>query len=57
MGFMKKDNHLDPQLLDLFLTSGVWREYARRFLQADQIDEPDIATVLGIKPAAARHAS
>src|SRR5262249_10321779 len=27
MGFMKKDNHLDPELMDLFLTSGVWREY------------------------------
>jgi hypothetical protein len=50
MGFMKKDNHLDPELLDLFLTSGVWREYARRFLTSDQIDEPDIAAVLGIKP-------
>ena len=51
MGFMKKDHHLDPQLLDLFLTSGVWRDYARRFLAPEQIDEPDIASVLGIQPA------
>ena len=50
MGFMKRDNHLDPDLLDLFLTSGVWRDYAQRFLQAEQIDEPDIAAVLNIKP-------
>jgi hypothetical protein len=55
MGFMKKDNHLDPELLDLFLTSGVWREYARRFLAPDQIDEPDIGSVLGIKPSAGRN--
>jgi HD-GYP domain-containing protein (c-di-GMP phosphodiesterase class II) len=52
MGFMKKDHHLDPELLDLFLTSGVWRDYARRFLAPEQIDEPDIAGVLGIKPVA-----
>ena len=50
MGFMKRDNHLDPELLDLFLTTGVWRDYAQRFLQAEQIDEPDIAAVLNIKP-------
>jgi HD-GYP domain-containing protein (c-di-GMP phosphodiesterase class II) len=52
MGFMKKDHHLDPDLMDLFLTSGVWRDYATRFLMPDQIDEPDIATVVGMRPAA-----
>jgi HD-GYP domain-containing protein (c-di-GMP phosphodiesterase class II) len=52
MGFMKKDRHLDPDVLDLFLTSGVWRVYAERFLSPEQIDEPDIAAVLGIRPAA-----
>jgi len=50
MGFMKRDNHLDPELMDLFLTSGVWRDYAKRFLLPEQIDEPDIAAVLAIKP-------
>ncbi|HEV8390099.1 MAG TPA: HD domain-containing phosphohydrolase [Dongiaceae bacterium] len=50
MGFMKKDNHLDPDLLDLFLTAGVWRQYAERFLDAAQIDEPDIDGVLRMKP-------
>jgi HD-GYP domain-containing protein (c-di-GMP phosphodiesterase class II) len=52
MGFMKKDRHLDPDLLDLFLTSGVWREYASRFLAPEQVDEPDINAILGIRPAA-----
>ena len=51
MGFMKKDHHLDPDLLDLFLTAGVWKEYAERFLDAAQIDEPDIAAVLRTQPA------
>jgi hypothetical protein len=57
MGFMKKDNHLDPDLLDLFLESGVWREYARTFLDPDQIDEPDIGAVIATKPAPPRPAS
>jgi hypothetical protein len=35
---------------------GVWREYARRFLAPEQIDEPDIAAVLGIKPTVAAQA-
>lgn len=52
MAFMKKDNHLDPDLLDLFLESGVWRKYADTFLQPDQIDEPDLDFVLKMRPAA-----
>lgn len=52
MGAMKRDHHLDPDLLDLFLTSGVWHDYANRFLSAEQIDEPDITAVIGIRPAA-----
>ena len=51
MGFMKKDNHLDPELLDLFLTAGVWKQYAERFLDAAQIDEPNIDAVLKTQPA------
>ena len=52
MGFMKKDNHLDPDLLDLFLTERVWQRYAEEFLDPSQIDAPDIEAVLKIKPAA-----
>jgi HD-GYP domain-containing protein (c-di-GMP phosphodiesterase class II) len=51
MGFMKKDHHLDPDLLDLFLSAGVWKAYAERFLDKAQIDEPDIAAVLRMQPA------
>ena len=51
MGFMKKDHHLDPELLDLFLAAGVWKQYAERFLDAAQIDEPDIEAVLKTQPA------
>jgi len=43
MGFMRKDRHIDPELFALFLTSGVYRAYAERFLPPDQIDEVDVA--------------
>jgi HD-GYP domain-containing protein (c-di-GMP phosphodiesterase class II)/HAMP domain-containing protein len=39
MHFMKQDGHIDPDLFELFLTSGVYLEYARRFLDTEQIDE------------------
>lgn len=54
MGFMKKDNHLDPDLLDMFLAEGVWKRYAEEFLEPGQIDEPDIAAVLSITPVSDR---
>jgi len=46
MSFMKKDRHIDPDLFDLFLRSGAWLEYGRRYLQAEQIDEVDISEYL-----------
>jgi HD-GYP domain-containing protein (c-di-GMP phosphodiesterase class II) len=47
MSFMKKDKHIDPQLFDLFLTSGAYRRYAEQYLRPEQIDEVDIAPYLG----------
>ena len=47
MSFMKQDRHIDPDLFDLFLSSGAWLEYGRRYLQAGQIDEVDISEYLG----------
>jgi HD-GYP domain-containing protein (c-di-GMP phosphodiesterase class II)/HAMP domain-containing protein len=47
MGFMRKDQHVDPELFELFLTSGVYREYAERFLAPEQIDDVDVAAYVG----------
>ncbi len=47
MSFMKKDQHIDPDLFDLFLRDGVYKTYAERFLQPEQIDDVDIAAYLG----------
>ncbi|WP_085623488.1 MULTISPECIES: HD domain-containing phosphohydrolase [unclassified Pseudomonas] len=44
---MARDGHIDGQLLELFLSSGVYRQYAERFLRAEQIDEVDVAYWLG----------
>ena len=49
MTFMKKDGHIDPDLFDLFIESGVYRDYAEKFLGPDQIDEIDVDAVLGRK--------
>ena len=46
MSFMKKDAHIDPELFELFLTSGVYKQYAEAFLLPEQIDEVDIAQYL-----------
>ena len=46
MAFMKKDNHIDPDLFRLFLEAGVYRDYAERFLAPEQIDEVDINAYL-----------
>ncbi|MDZ5111713.1 HD domain-containing phosphohydrolase [Pseudomonas putida] len=40
---MARGGHIDGQLLELFLSSGVYRQYAERFLRAEQIDEVDVA--------------
>jgi hypothetical protein len=42
MALMKKEGHIDPELFDLFLTSGVYLDYAHKFLQPEQIDQVDI---------------
>ena len=49
--FMKKDGHTDPELFELFLTSGAYREYAEQFLRPDQIDEVDISKYVTQKEA------
>lgn len=50
MGEMKRYNHLDPELFDLFVSSGVYREYAKRFVSPEQIDEVDEASLLAVEP-------
>ncbi|HHP5403703.1 TPA: HD domain-containing phosphohydrolase [Aeromonas veronii] len=42
MGFMQQDHHIDPELFALFLRSGVYLRYAKRYMSPELIDEVDI---------------
>ncbi|MGE5269427.1 MAG: HD domain-containing phosphohydrolase [Thiohalocapsa sp.] len=57
MSRMSRERHIDPDLFELFLSSGVYREYAQIFLLPEQIDEVDVGQYLGTlhppEPAAA----
>lgn len=51
MGFMKRDNHLDPEVFDLFVSTGVYRRYAEQYLPPALIDDVDEPALLAIQPA------
>ena len=38
LGHMKRDRHIDPDLLQIFLQKKVYLEYAKKFLEESQID-------------------
>ncbi|MGG2400121.1 HD domain-containing phosphohydrolase [Pseudomonas sp. SH1-B] len=46
MAGMCKGAHIDPELFGLFVRSGVYRRYAERFMQAQQLDEVDEKALL-----------
>jgi HD-GYP domain-containing protein (c-di-GMP phosphodiesterase class II) len=46
MFFMKEDSHIDSDLFNLFLTSGVYKTYAKKYLRPEQLDEVDISKYL-----------
>ncbi|HSI02822.1 MAG TPA: HD domain-containing phosphohydrolase, partial [Myxococcota bacterium] len=50
MGMMKADNHIDPELFDLFVRSGVYRDYASKFLPVELIDNVDEDGLVKIVP-------
>ncbi len=39
---MRDDGHIDKDVFDLFLSAGVYRDYAERFLAPEQIDEVEL---------------
>ena len=53
LGRMKQDNHIDPDLFDVFVREKVYLRYARTFLEPEQIDEVDVSTLPGYEPVAA----
>jgi len=41
MGFMKNDYHIDEDLFEIFVKTGVYKKYADKFVAKNQIDEVD----------------
>lgn len=50
MGNMKRDNHLDPDLFDVFVRSGVYRKFGERYLPPALLDAVDEAALLALRP-------
>jgi Flp pilus assembly protein TadB len=47
MGRMKSENHIDPDIFDIFIRERVYLDYAQEFLDPAQIDEIDEAAIPG----------
>jgi HD-GYP domain-containing protein (c-di-GMP phosphodiesterase class II) len=47
MGFMKNDYHIDEDLFEIFVTSGVYKKYAKEHVAETQIDDVDEGSILG----------
>ena len=41
MSYMKRDHHIDPEIFNIFIRSQVYLQYAREFLDPQQIDTVD----------------
>jgi len=47
MGFMKNENHIDPDIFDVFIKNRVYLDYAEEFLDPEQIDSIDESMIPG----------
>ena len=50
LGRMRLNNHVDPDLFDIFVRRKVYRRYAEMFLDPEQIDQVDEARIPGYQP-------
>jgi HD-GYP domain-containing protein (c-di-GMP phosphodiesterase class II) len=54
LGKFKLNNHIDPDLFDIFMWERVYEKYAEQFLDPEQIDDVDPASIPGYVPPPAR---
>jgi hypothetical protein len=47
MGSMKQNDHIDPDIFDIFVREKVYLDYAREFLDPEQIDQVDESLIPG----------
>ncbi len=46
LAHMAREQYIDSDLFDVFVREQVWREYAQRFLPAEQVDDVDMSFLL-----------
>jgi HD-GYP domain-containing protein (c-di-GMP phosphodiesterase class II) len=51
LGRMAVEGHIDPDLFAVFIREGVYLDYARKFLQPEQIDQVDLGRIPGYAAA------
>ena len=51
LGRMKLDNHIDPDLFDVFVREKVYLDYAKAHLKPEQIDVVDESAIPGYSPS------
>lgn len=50
LGQMVQDHQIDTDLFDVFVREGIWLDYARQYLQPEQLDAVDVARIPGYTP-------
>jgi len=50
LGTFKMNDHIDPDLFDVFIREKVYEKYAREFLAPEQMDKVDINAIKGYQP-------
>jgi len=50
LGRMKLENHIDPDLFDVFMHEKIYLSYAKEHLRKDQIDEINLQDIPGYNP-------
>ena len=47
MGFMKQDDHIDPDIFEIFIKQRIYLDYADEFLDPEQIDKIEEVKIPG----------
>ncbi len=55
MGRMKQNQHIDPDLFDIFIDQKVYLQYAEQFLKPGQLDEVNLSGIPGYLPPELRY--
>jgi len=50
LGKMKLEGHVDPDLFDVFIHKQIYLEYARKYLNPEQLDVIDVRSIPGYRP-------